>query len=157
MAKYNEAVNITLKHEGGYVNDRQDPGGETKYGISKRQYPNINIEKLTIDEAVGIYNRDYWNKLKCGEITDQELANQLFDFGVNVGVYKAAKTIQRVVSVHPDGNIGPVTLNAIEEYLSKTDTLIYRFRDARIIHYMNICKRKKVMRKFLYAWIKRTI
>ncbi|WP_425526518.1 glycosyl hydrolase 108 family protein [Xanthomonas oryzae] len=49
-----------LSHEGGYVNDPRDPGGETQWGISKRAYPELNIRALTRDQAIEIYRRDYW-------------------------------------------------------------------------------------------------
>jgi lysozyme family protein len=52
-----------LAVEGGYVNNPADPGGETKYGISKRAYPNIDIAKLTLDQALNIYYNAYWQPL----------------------------------------------------------------------------------------------
>ena len=62
MAQFLEIVYDTLDHEGGYVNDPTDPGGETNYGISKRAYPKIDIKALTKHEAVKIYYKDYWVK-----------------------------------------------------------------------------------------------
>lgn len=49
--KFDDAVEIVLKHEGGYVNDKKDPGGETNMGISKRAYPHIDIKNLTKSDA----------------------------------------------------------------------------------------------------------
>lgn len=46
--------------EGGYVNDPRDPGGETKYGIAKRSHPKEDIKNLTIEQAITIYNKEYW-------------------------------------------------------------------------------------------------
>jgi len=52
-----------LRHEGGYVNNPNDPGGETKYGISKRSYPNVDIKNLTPEQALEIYHRDFWPRI----------------------------------------------------------------------------------------------
>ncbi|MBI5843910.1 MAG: hypothetical protein HZB23_04475 [Deltaproteobacteria bacterium] len=48
-----------MAHEGGYVNDPADPGGETRFGISRRAYPNEDIKALTRERAAEIYYRDY--------------------------------------------------------------------------------------------------
>ena len=58
------AVKEVLKIEGGYVNNPNDRGGETKYGISKRAYPNVDIKNLTLDKAKQIYYNDYWYNIK---------------------------------------------------------------------------------------------
>jgi lysozyme family protein len=79
------AFALVVGEEGGYVNDPQDPGGETKYGISKRSYPNLDIAGLTLEQAQGIYYSDYWGALGL----DTKPWNQallLFDAGVNQGV-----------------------------------------------------------------------
>ena len=52
---FTEAVSVVFKHEGGYVNDRNDPGGETNMGISKRAYPDLDIKNLTQDDAAEIF------------------------------------------------------------------------------------------------------
>lgn len=59
---FSEMIDVVLKFEGGYVNDPKDPGGETNFGISKRQYPNLDIKNLTKDQAKQIYFRDYYLK-----------------------------------------------------------------------------------------------
>ena len=66
--KFDDAIGIVLKHEGGYVNDKNDPGGETRYGISKRAYPDLDIKNLTISQATEIYKKDYWVKGKCDKV-----------------------------------------------------------------------------------------
>jgi lysozyme family protein len=63
MSYFNAAFLLVVGAEGGYVDDPNDPGGETKYGISKREYPSLNISALTIDDAKAIYLRDYWAPL----------------------------------------------------------------------------------------------
>lgn len=89
------AVQKTLKHEGGYVNDPKDPGGETRYGISKRSYPNLDIKNLTVKEAVEIYRQDYWNKQGLEQLEDPVLACKVFDLCVNIGPRNAVKHLQQ--------------------------------------------------------------
>ena len=85
---FNEAVEFVLRWEGGYTNDPNDPGGETKYGISKRAYPDIDIKNLTLDEAKDIYYHDYWLKADCDHYLFP--ANFLmFDTSVNMGISRA--------------------------------------------------------------------
>lgn len=92
MSFFLAAVTIVVGEEGGYVNDPRDPGGETKYGISKRAYPNVDIAALTLDEAQAIYRRDYWDKLNCDGMS-WELALISFDCAVNQGI-GTARSIQ---------------------------------------------------------------
>lgn len=77
---FDQAVAFVLaeKIEGGYVNDPRDPGGETKFGISKRSYPREDIKALTRDRAITIYKRDYWDKPGCDKLPPK-LAVALFD------------------------------------------------------------------------------
>ena len=82
---FEQAVQFTLKHEGGYVNDPVDPGGETKYGISKKSYPDIDIKNLTKEQAKAIYYQDYWMESGCDSMPPKT-AVAVFDSSVNVGV-----------------------------------------------------------------------
>lgn len=84
MSFFDPAFAIVVGIEAGYVNDPTDPGGETKYGISKRAYPNEDIPNLTLDRAKVLYQRDYWNKANCDALT-WEMALITFDCAVNQG------------------------------------------------------------------------
>jgi len=59
-----------LKREGGYVDDPTDRGGETKYGISKRSYPQLDIKNLTLEQALEIYRKDYWKPSRVEKLPD---------------------------------------------------------------------------------------
>ena len=59
LISFDEIIDITLHHEGGYVHAPKDLGGETNYGIAKRFYPEVDIKNLTKEEAKDIYRRDY--------------------------------------------------------------------------------------------------
>lgn len=84
MSYFDSAFSIIIGIEKGYVNDPKDPGGETKYGISKRRYPGEDIPNLTLDRAKFLYQRDYWNSNKCGAMP-WEQALLVFDSAVNGG------------------------------------------------------------------------
>lgn len=114
---FSQAVARVLMNEGGYVNNPRDPGGETNWGISKRQYPDLDIKTLTRDQAAAIYLRDYWQRLSADRLP-HGLDYQVFDFAVNSGTGTAARRLQRTLGVVEDGNLGPVTLAAI----AKQDT-----------------------------------
>lgn len=111
-ARFQACIAEVLRHEGGYVNDPQDPGGETNFGISKRSYPDVDIKRLTEDQARAIYRRDYWPKVSGDQLpAGVDLA--MFDYGVNSGPGTAIRDLQRCLGVAVDGVIGPRTLEAV--------------------------------------------
>lgn len=87
------AIEGILKSEGGYVNDPDDRGGETKYGISKKSYPDLDIPALSVDDAKRIYKKDYWDKLNAGALP-AGLREAAFDAAVNQGVGFAKKALE---------------------------------------------------------------
>ncbi len=106
------AIDRVLGHEGGYVNDPADPGGETKWGISKRSYPEIDIASLTRDQAAAIYNIDFWMPARCSALPDS-VAYQALDFAINSGIRAAIMALQRACGAAPDGYVGPITLERL--------------------------------------------
>ena len=108
---FDEAFARLLKHEGGTSNHAADPAGLTRFGISKRSYPYLDIASLTEYDAGQIYKRDFWLRCRCDELPP-ELRMHVFDASVNSGAVQAAKWLQRAVDVSDDGVIGPVTLAA---------------------------------------------
>lgn len=110
---FDKAIKVILdiRIEGGYVNDPNDPGGETKFGISKRAYPHLNIKELTLTEAKAIYKHDYWDKV-MGDQLPYPLSLYVFDCAVNQGVSVAILTLQDVLGVAKDGVIGAMTVGA---------------------------------------------
>ena len=106
------AVNIILKHEGGYVNHPEDPGGETNYGISKRAYPDVDIANLTKEDATAIYKRDYWDRI-CGDDLPFAVGIVVVDYAVNSGVSRASKALQLAAGATADGVVGPMTVEAV--------------------------------------------
>ena len=85
---FDKALKFVLKWEGGYSNDLRDPGGETKYGISKRSYPKLDISKLTLKQAKEIYYQNYWLKAGCDKLP-YPFNIVVFDTAVNMGRRRA--------------------------------------------------------------------
>lgn len=110
--KFDIAVEIILKHEGGYVNHPDDPGGETNFGISKRAYPDVDIAKLSKNDAKAIYKADYWDRIR-GDDLPLAVGICVVDYAVNSGVSRASKALQHVCTAGKDGIIGPHSLHAI--------------------------------------------
>jgi lysozyme family protein len=110
---FNDAFDRLISNEGGYVNNPADPGGETKFGISKRSYPTIDIKNLTRDQTKEIYLRDFWQRGQMDNF-DGAIAFQAFDAAVNHGIETAIRLLQRSAGVADDGHIGPVTIAAIK-------------------------------------------
>jgi lysozyme family protein len=105
---------LSLEGDGAVTNDPHDPGGVTRWGISKRAYPMIDVEGLTFDEAAGIYRRDYWDKVGCEEFPEP-VALVLFDAAVNQGPGPAIRLLQAALGVHVDGIVGHTTLAAARD------------------------------------------
>lgn len=128
---FDDAFARLLGHEGDYVSDPRDPGGETRYGISKRAYPGEDIASLPIERAKAIYLRDYWGPAGCDAVA-AALRFDLFDMAVNAGVGKAIRTLQAAVGEVADGALGPRTLQAVQSMPAAR--LLARFNGARLEH-----------------------
>lgn len=149
MADFNRAIEGVLEDEGGYVNSKNDDGGETKYGISKRSYPNLDIKNLTLDQAKGIYFHDFW---KFGGVVSQPIADKVFVTYVNMK-HDGIKILQRLVNVADDGFYGPKTEAAVN--LQDPYTLLSRYRIALVQHYLEIVQAHPEKAEFLKGWLRR--
>jgi len=122
-------MTFVFKWEGGYVNDPDDPGGETNWGISKRSYPNIGIKQLTRQGAQEIYQRDYWNVIN-GDSLEPALACAALDTAINMGVSRS------------------------KQFLTQTNDW-QQFIQLRKNYYTNLVKQKPAMGKYLKGWMNR--
>lgn len=153
--RFDTIVLQTLKHEGGYVNDDRDPGGETNMGISKRAYPNLDIKSLTKAQAIEIYRRDYWEKPRINMLKYDALAAKVFDLGVNMGSKQAVKLLQRAIndigatSLKDDGIIGSFTLSAVNAYVNQ-DAVLEKFKDRARKYYISLNKPH-----YIKGWLRR--
>lgn len=126
---FDEAFEKLLGHEGGYVNNPADPGGETKFGICKHSYPGEDIAGLTIERAKQIYKRDFWGPAGCDALPDA-IKDDVFDTAVNAGVQRAVRILQKAVGELEDGILGPKTLQAVHSM--PPGRLVARFQGARL-------------------------
>lgn len=124
---FDEAFRRLIGHEGGYSNDRRDPGNwtggkvgvgilkGTKFGLAANTYSNLDIKNLTLAQAKAIYKKDWWDKLGADGM-HSAIVFQLWDFAINAGRNRAIKELQQAVGVPADGIIGPQTLAAVNAY-----------------------------------------
>ena len=150
MIKFDDAVEIVLTHEGGYVDHPNDPGGETKFGISKRSYPAVDIKNLTRAQAKAIYKRDFWDKVR-GDDFPIGVGLCIFDFAVNAGVDRAVRILQMTVGTVQDGKLGNLTIGKANT-LHRND-LIERFTANRILYYTSL----RTFKSFGRGWTRRSI
>ena len=136
---WDSAFRLLLENEGGLVDDKNDSGGITKYGISKKAYPNLDIPSLTLWQAQDIYRRDYWERCKCDNIPDA-LSVAVFDFAVNSGIKTAIKKLQIALGVTADGIIGNQTVGACNRLPVKK--VLEDYMDLRLDYLMSLPKWK---------------
>lgn len=146
-------IPLILEKEGGYVNHPNDPGGETKYGITKRQYPDLDIKALTEEKAMTIYYEKYWKVMKANldKLDNPELVLQLFDMGINAGPQTAIMLLQALVNVKMDGIIGVQTIEAVKRLVNP----VISYKMIRKYYYKFLVIREKKNMVFLEGWINR--
>lgn len=118
-----KCLDFTLKYEGGFVNNPHDPGGATNMGVTqatlssyrKKAVSVQDVKNLGLDEASEIYKILYWNHIN-GDNLPSGVDLAVFDFAVNSGNSRAAHTLQNIIGVTADGQIGPATISAVNSY-----------------------------------------
>lgn len=156
--RFLRAVEVVLKHEGGYVNDPRDPGGETHFGISKRSYPQEDIKNLTKERAMEIYYRDWWQRYGYNRLQDDAVATKVFDMAVNMGPATAHRLLQEALvflgyPVAVDGILGLQTITAAN--LADPNRLLRVLRWLAAYHYYRIADQRPQSRAFLMGWLTR--
>lgn len=111
MGDFHRCIDRILAEEGGLSDHPADPGGLTKYGISQRSYPQLDIAALTLAEAQALYRCDYWQPLH-GDVLPAGLDLLMLDCAINQGVVTAIQLLQQALRIQDDGIIGPKTLSA---------------------------------------------
>lgn len=156
-ARFIRAVERVLTEEGGYVRNPSDPGGETRYGISRREYPRLDLRSLTREQAIAIYYRDFWRKQNYAELP-APLGEKLFDLAVNMGPAEAVRCIQRALRacshrVDEDGVLGPVTVAAARSVAP--GALNSALRSEAAAYYRLTAARWRGECEFLAGWLNR--
>ena len=133
-----------------------DTGGLTKYGISKKAFPEVDIAALTRTDAIMLYRIHYWATVDAGKLPGP-LALAVFDAAVNVGAVGAVRILQRVVGVPDDGVLGPQTLAAVQRYRSPVaaSDLVALYIAARVRWYYDLAATKPHHVPSLRGWINR--
>jgi lysozyme family protein len=168
MAQFDIALSITLPHEGGYVDNPSDPGGETNMGITMDTFQHTahpllgidptsdNLKSLTAAQAGIIYQSKYWQPIQGDGLALQELANIVFDSYVNSGTH-ASSLLQTVINnmgAQPplvvDGSIGQATLNALSQ-LPISD-VYNNYKQGRIAFYQALADKYPM---FIKGWLNR--
>jgi lysozyme family protein len=187
MADFDEAYDITLNHEGGYSNDVIDAGGETYKGISRKYHPNwlgwsiIDESKLKsnfphnlrdnnkLNSIIRLfYKENYWNLFWGDDIPNQRIANEMFDTGVNMGIGRAVKYLQKGLNLlnrnqknYPDivedGAFGPNTISTLNKYLDIDDELFLLkiMNLCQGMHYMDYMTKSPTQERFARGWLSR--
>ena len=166
MASFDLFLPMLLKFEGGYVDDPEDPGGETNKGVTMATFQECchpllgidptpaNLKCITDSQAGIIYKARYWDKIQGDSIGLQDLANIVCDFYVNAGT-NAAKMLQGILNamganVVADGVIGPASIQALA---GMDQVAVYRrYKQGRIGYYESLGQRYP---KYLAGWLNR--
>lgn len=156
--KFEKAIEIILNHEGGHINDPLDRGGETKFGICKRSYPNIDITNLTVEQAKSIYKHDFWDTKQYQNIESIDICNKIFDLSINMGDHQATKLIQRALRaigtfIIEDGVFGKTTLTSVNK--SSEKELLAALRSEAAGYYRALVASDNTQLRFLQGWLAR--
>jgi lysozyme family protein len=165
MSEFDIAIKLTLSHEGGKEFDKA--GGETNFGISllflKTLHPKAtadDIKNLTIQDAIEIYRKYFWEPNNYVWINSQRIASKVFDLCVNLGQHAANSLLQSAVNtldpestINPDGVMGGATLRAINEC---KEPLLYDEYIKHVTKYYNdLVAINPDLNKFLKGWLNR--
>ena len=187
MANFEEAYSKTMGHEGGYVHDKDDAGGETYKGIARKyngdwsgwniidskkndsNFPSCldDIDELQTD-VHAFYKERYWDVNKLDDVSSQAVGEEMFDTGVNMGIGRAAKFLQKSLNylnrngtlysdLTVDGAIGGKSLSALDKVLSDGDEkiLLTMLNVLQGNHYMEYMGKDLTQEKYARGWFKR--
>ena len=176
QGRFDFAVNAVLKHEGGFSNHPNDPGGATNYGISLRflkemnihidDDPDINIDdvkEIYFTDAIEIYKKYWWDKYHYEAINSLAVAAKIFDMAVNMGSKQAHKLTQRACQycghseIEVDGILGAKTLAALNEISlhAREDDFRYELVDEQKWFYEHLVENDSRLNVFLKGWLNR--
>ena len=168
MSSFELAIPVVLRHEGGLVNNPNDPGGITNFGVSLRWLKSkglagdinhdgdvdaADIKIMTVAEATDFYRRFWWDQYKYGTIAAQMVATKIFDAAVNMGPVRAATLAQDVVGTVQDGVLGPKSFAEINAMSSLTFLVAYQNQMAAFYRRLVLLDPRR--QQFLQGWLNR--
>lgn len=151
-----DVLDRIIAREGGakITRDPHDPGGVTKFGISKRAYPDVDIENLTYEQAKDIYIRDYFVGTRV-IMLPVELQEPVLDFCVHSGPSHGVRYLQKVLGVQQDGRIGPKTLAAVRA--GNIPAILAAYQRERVLFLCRQVVAKPIKLKYLVGWVARVM
>jgi len=165
MADFNPAFEKMLKDEGGFqlTDIPGDRGGQTYAGIARKPNPGWAgwqfIDRKDFGSATPLvrefYKSNFWDRVRGDDITNQAIAETIFNFAVNTGVGVASKLAQLIVGTTPDGAIGAKTLERLN--ICTAEKFLPAYTLAKIQRYVNICMKDRSQSKFLLGWTRRAL
>jgi len=161
MSNFEDAFDELMGLEGVDADDPGDHGGATRWGISKRSYPQVDIKHLSKEDAKQIYWKDFWNRLLLSQVDSDAVAAEIFEQAVNFGRKQAGMHVQAGLQllgevVDQDGYIGAQTIAAIN-FLGQRRTLIYLkvLNGYQFMKYLEIITNDPSQKKFFVGWLRR--
>lgn len=175
-ACFQKAIQVVLRHEGGFSYDKSDPGGATNFGLSLRYIDELqssihdeykatekDIRALTQEEAIAIYKKFWWDKYGYVVINDCEVATKIFDLAVNVGYEESSKFVQRALnhfynnSIAVDGNLGKMSYWSINKLIQdgRSALFIKEINQEATEFYLSLVIKNPALHKFLKGWLNR--
>lgn len=185
MGNFDKAFQITLGHEGGYSNDANDPGGETIYGVARTKNPTwegwplldnfkkdkINFPKNALaDSSIlshvkALYKKKYWDVHLLDTLNSQEIANELFDTGINQGTGKAASFLllaldllnrggKDYADVSQDGIVNPSDITAVNIH-KRPQNILKTLNGLQFMHYYTITRSNPKFEDYFNGWLNR--
>jgi lysozyme family protein len=185
MANFKTSFEKTSKVEGGYANHPDDKGGETYRGIARKFFPNWggwpivdkakteagfpkNIPDAELDTYVeSFYKAQFWDTLKLDELNNQDIAEELYDTGVNMGTSRAAKIVQEACNllnnrgklyadIEVDGIVGKGTIGCINNH-PYPDLLFNLLNMLQAERYIEICRKDPSQEVFMRGWLSQRV
>jgi len=174
MSLQEDIINGIIEREGGYVDDPNDSGGETNWGITLKVarewgYAGAMVD-LPRETAYEIYSSRYWHELCADdiELLSERICAEVVDTGVNTGVVRAARFLQRALNVlnnrqqyyqdiKADGHLGVKTINALNEYLGhrgvEGEIVLHRMLNGlQSAFYTGLAEDREKDEAFVYGW-----
>ena len=172
MASFDTAIPVVLRHEGGFVNCKNDPGGITNFGISIRWLKSQNLlseleleegdktqDELSVmkdmseDQAKGFYKCWWWDKYGYQNFISDAVGTKVFDTAVNVGASRAHRILQGIVGVVQDGVLGPKSFS--EANAMSPSVLVVKFQTAQAQFYRDLVTKNPKLEEFISGWLNR--
>jgi lysozyme family protein len=160
---FDSIIDSILLLEGGYIDDKRDSGSETKLGISKKSYPELDIKALTREEAKYIYKQDFWNSQGYRVVRNPALARKILNIAINCGAKTSVILLQRTLrafgfdDLEVDGEYGEITNQCIKKIIKQNnlDLFLQALSLIQKVYYYKIVSEQPHKKVFLDGWLNR--